>query len=196
MPVVKCVESKQYLQALRNRLPETRVSHSVFTAEYLSSFAPALGLDHDEAVTAGLLHDYCRDLEPASFLEEARQRRLPLSDIHLQEPVLLHGPLAASRCREEFDISETVYDAIYWHTTGKPGWGLLGQALYVADFAEPSRRFPEAEEARTKLRKEGFDSALLYVTEATLRFTETKAVVDPNTQAFFMWLQKTKNAQE
>lgn len=189
MPIAHCPLAKTYLKELHDRLPEARVSHSIFTAEYLSSFSSALGLDHDESVAAGLLHDYCRDLSKEAFLEEARKRRMPLSESHLAKPVLLHGPLAAELCREKFDISDAVYEAIYWHTTGRPGLGRLGQALYVADFAEPSRNFEEAAEARRRLRKQGFDAALAYVAATKVQFSRAKPVVDPNTEVFLLWLQ-------
>ncbi len=191
MPIARCPLAKSYLNELRARLPEARVSHSVFTAEYLSSFSPSLGLDHDESVVAGLLHDYCRDLETEVLLEEARRRRMPLSESQLAQPILLHGPLAAELCREKFDISDAVYEAIYWHTTGRPGLGRLGQALYVADFAEPSRKFEEAAETRLRLRKQGFEAALHYVAAMRMQFNQGKPVIDPNTEVFLIWL-KTK----
>lgn len=189
MPITQCAMYKSCLQKLRERLPDQRLRHSVFTAEYLSSFAPILNIDHDEAVLAGLLHDFCRDLKGEALLEEARHRRLPISETQMEKPSLLHGPLAAETCRELFQISDEVYDAVYWHTTGRPGLGRLGQALYVADFAEPGRKFPEAAAARARLRKEGFDAALRYVAEMKVEFNRDKPVVDPNTEAFLLWLK-------
>jgi len=191
MPIADCPRAKTYLKELRDRLPGPRVTHSIFTAEYLSSLSGTLCLDHDEAVTAGLLHDYCRDLQRETFLEEARRRRMPISESQLEKPALLHGPLAAELCREQFDITDTVYEAIYWHTTGRPGLGRLGQALYVADFAEPGRKFQEAAEARQILRKQGFDAALRYVAAMKVHFNRNKPVIDPNTEIFLLWLQKT-----
>lgn len=182
--------AKEYLAFLKSRLPDDKVSHSVFTAEYLASFAEGIGLRHDDAVTAGLLHDCCRGLPKDELLAEARCRRMPLSEYQLEKPVLLHGPVAAEYCREHFGVGEDIYEAIYWHTTGRPGLGLLGRALYVADFAEPTRQFPEAAEARMCLRKEGFDAALRYVAAMKIEFNRGKRVKDPNTEAFNLWLTR------
>ena len=63
--------------------------------------------------------------------------------------------------------------------------------MYVADFAEPTRSFEEATETRALLRKAGFDAALLFVAETKVRFNREKPVIDPNTEAFLIWL-KTK----
>jgi len=195
MPVAKMPQAKEYLRRMRERLTDDKVSHCVFTAEYLSSFAPSLGIDHDESVTAGLLHDFCRDLSKEEMLEQARYYRLPLSESQMQKPSLLHGPVSAEVCKQEFGVSEDVYQAIYWHTTGRPGLEMLGQALYVADFAEPTRKFHEAAQAREIVRRKGFDDAVLYVAEMKLAFCRNKEVIDPNTQAFLIWLKTRKQAQ-
>ncbi len=189
MPIAKTPQFKEYLRRLRERLTDDKISHCIFTAEYLSSFAATVGLDHDEAVTAGLLHDFARDLKKEAFLQQARLLHLPISESQLQKPSLLHGPVAAELCRNEFGISDAVHEAIYWHTTGRPGLGPLGQALYVADFAEPTRKFPEAAEARARLRKEGFNAALLYVAQQKILINRNKPVIDPNTEVFYLWLK-------
>lgn len=190
MPITRCAQAREYLAAIRARLRDSRVTHCVFVAEYLSSFAPGIGLDHDEAVAAGLLHDYSRDLTGDELLAEARRLNLPLSDAQLERPVLLHGPVAAVLCGERFGLSEAVREAIAWHTTGRPGLGPLGQALIVADFAEPGRKYPEAAAAREILRRDGFRQALLYVARQKVAFSRNKASTDPNTAAFLFWLEK------
>ncbi len=194
MPIADMPEAKTYLRRLREVLNDDKVSHCIFTAEYLASFAVSLGIDHDDAVAAGLLHDFCRCLDDSEMLDQARQFRLPLSEAQMAAPTLLHGPVAAETCRREFDINEEVYQAIYWHTTGRPALEPLGQALFVADFAEPTRKFPEAVEARARLRKSGFEDAVLYVAEMKAVFSRRKTVVDPNTQAFLLWLKTREKA--
>lgn len=189
MPITEMPRSKEYLHRIRERLRDDKVSHCIFTAEYLASFSPSLDIDHDEAIAAGLLHDYCRNLKKNELLKQARIFRLPLSDSQIENPALLHGPVAAEICQKQFGISANVYEAIYWHTTGRPALGILGQALYVADFSEPTRKFPEAAKARQQLRVSGFASALLYVAEMKFTFCQMKKVIDPNTQAFLLWLR-------
>lgn len=190
MPITRCARAKAYLAAIRARLRDGRVTHCVFVAEYFSSFAPTVGLNHDEAVAAGLLHDYCRDLTGDELLAEARRLSLPLSEAQLERPVLLHGPVAAALCGEQFGLSEAVREAIAWHTTGRPGLGPMGQGLIVADFAEPGRKYPEAATAREILRRDGFRAALLYVARQKVAFSRNKAYTDPNTAAFLFWLEK------
>jgi predicted HD superfamily hydrolase involved in NAD metabolism len=192
MPIVKMARYKEFAQLLRKRLSGDKYSHSVFTAEYLSSFAESIGLDHDTAVTAGLLHDLCRTMEPAELLKRARTYKVSMSDVQRALPMLLHGPVAAEECRRTFGIDDAVYEAIYWHTTGRPKLGLLGCALYVADFAEPRRSSAAAREARAMLTEKGFEETLRFVATSRRNYLQAQEVVEPNSEAFYVWLMQGK----
>ncbi len=192
MPVIKTARYKEFLQLLRKRLPDNKVSHCVFVAEYLASFADKINIDHDAAVTAGLLHDLHRITVPEELFEIADRYQIPISTEQRENPVLLHGPVAAVVCRNELNIDdEDVYEAIYWHTTGRPKFCRLGQALYLADFSEPKRKYPEAAQARELLRKQGFDAALQYVIETRNNYIQERiGAMHPDSYAFQLWVKQ------
>ena len=105
--------------------------------------------------------------------------------------MLLHGPVAAEEVRHDLIItSEDVYEAIAWHTTGKPGMAQLGLALYVADFSEPHRTHISSEMARDILRRDGFQAALRSVARSKLEHVRTKAHMDPMTESFHAWIEE------
>ena len=84
---------------------------------------------------AGFLHDALRDAAP-----EALRCRLPSTLADLPDPIL-HGPAAAEQLRIDGVMDEELRRAISGHTFGDPDFGLMGRALYCADFLEPSRSF-------------------------------------------------------
>lgn len=191
MPIISVPRYREFVSLLRKRLPDKRFSHTIFVAEYLSSFAGKAGVDHDRAVTAALLHDLCRTLPNEELVLRARNYEIPIDDHAADRPVLLHGPVAAEEARRDLDVDDDeIYEAIYWHTTGRPGLGRMGQALIVADFSEPTRKYPEAARAREILRRETFDAALLFVAECKANMAEEKATRSPDSEAFSLWLQK------
>jgi len=190
MPIIKAPRAKELVKLLRERVSDKTASHCIFTAEFMSSFAEQAGVTNDQAVTAGLLHDLCKGMDAAEYLARAEEYGLAIGDAQQSNPKLLHGPVAAEECRRELGVDdEAVYEAIFWHTTGRPGLGRLGQALFLADFAEPTRRFPEAAEARALLRSEGLRPALLYTARRKIGHVRTKPHVDPVTEAFHQWLE-------
>ncbi len=195
MSITQAARAKEFVSLLRRRVSDETASHCVFTAEFLCSFAPKAGITNEEAATAGLLHDLCKDMDGGALLSTAQKYGIEPSEVQRRYPGLLHGPVAAEECRRTLGIKdEAIYEAIYWHTTGRAGWGKLGLALYLADFAEPLRRYPGAAEARATLNKEGFRQALLSAVQGKLRHVRTRQDVDPASEAFSAWLETAYDA--
>lgn len=189
MRIVQTARAREFVHLLRDRVSDRTMQHSVFTAEYMASLAHQAEITNDQAVTAGLLHDLCKDMADEELLAAAARYGIAVGETQRRYPGLLHGPVAAEECRRNHGIGDAdIYDAIFWHTTGRPGFGKLGLVLYVADFAEPSRTFQEAAEARCMLRSEGFTPTLKYVSARKLEHVRTKPHVDPSTEAFHHWL--------
>jgi 2-amino-4-hydroxy-6-hydroxymethyldihydropteridine diphosphokinase len=119
-----------------------RRDHIARVTALLDHWAAAMAISPGERASwhdAGLLHDSLRDAE------EPLLRELSL-DMH--SPVeILHGPASASRLEGLGEARRDVLDAIRWHTLGNAAWGRTGQALFMADFLEPGRKFMVAERA-------------------------------------------------
>ncbi len=181
---------ERYQNLIVERLSEKRVQHSLSVAAHLCAFGQPLGLDVAAMETAGLLHDCCRALSDTDMLACARSYGIAITAPCEERPLLLHGPVGAEYVRRELGVlDEDIYEAIYWHTTGHPNIGLLAQALFVADFSEPLRKYPEAATTRAVLQKQGFSAALLYVARTKLAFARNKDVFHPETAAFCEWVE-------
>ena len=190
MPIVHSPRAKHFLSVLRQRLSDETVSHCVFTAEFMASCANQAGIANDQAVAAGLLHDLCKEMADDDLLATARKYKIAPNETQQAKPALLHGPIAAEECLRFLNVEDAaVYEAIYWHTTGRPGFGKVGLALYLADFAEPMRKRPEAAEARLILRKDGFGKALRFVADSRLEHLRAKTHRDPISEQFHAWLK-------
>ncbi|HOE65150.1 MAG TPA: bis(5'-nucleosyl)-tetraphosphatase (symmetrical) YqeK [Candidatus Hydrogenedentes bacterium] len=193
MPLLDVPRAEEYVSLIRARLSEKTANHCISATELMLTIADRVGIAAAQCVQAGLLHDLCKGMSDEDLLAAARRCDIPVSDVSLRKPKLLHGPVSAEECRRVLGIDdEDVLDAIRWHTTGHPEMGTTGLALYFADFSEPLRTHPEAAEARAILTNEGFMPALLYVSGRKLHHVLTKAVVDPNTLAFHNWLQRKR----
>lgn len=182
--------ANEFMDLLRERLSERTFKHCIGTATFMATLAPYAELDHDTAITTGLLHDLCKPLDDNTMMAEAARFNIPVNETQRHKPRLLHGPVAAEVIRQSLGIEdEDIRDAIRWHTTGRPDWCTLGLALYVADFAEETRDFNDAPEAREVLRTGGFREAVLFVCRRKLVYVRQKPHVDPTTEAFHAWLE-------
>jgi nicotinate-nucleotide adenylyltransferase len=64
------------------------------------------------------------------------------------EEKLLHSKSAAVVARADFGVSDSVYNAILWHTTGRAEMTKLEKIIYLADYIEPTRKFEGVDDLR------------------------------------------------
>lgn len=115
---------------------EKRAAHIQRVTALLNAWAAAMRLPPADArafLDAGLLHDAIRDGDEAQLRSITRDRDTPVG--------LLHGPAAAILLEQNGERRRELLDAIRFHTVGSANWGVLGKALYMADFLEPGRKF-------------------------------------------------------
>jgi HD superfamily phosphohydrolase YqeK len=108
----------------------------------LDHWADAMAIPASERAAwhdVGLLHDALRDAEAPLLRSLSRDSTAPVE--------ILHGPAAAAHLESLGELRRDVLDAIRWHTLGNPGWARTGQALFMADFLEPGRKFMVSERA-------------------------------------------------
>jgi len=119
-----------------------RREHIARVTALLDQWAAALNISEAECAAwhdAGCWHDALRDAEEPLLRELSLDERAPME--------ILHGPAAASRLEVLGESRRDVLDAIRWHTLGNPHWSRTGQALFMADFLEPGRKFMVSERA-------------------------------------------------
>ena len=162
------------LPALQARLSRTlspaRYRHSLAVMELARELAAAYGADPEEAAVAGLLHDVAREMEPGRLLALADEWGLTLFEVDRKVPILLHGMVGAELLRREWNLDNPrILAAVAQHITGGPVMSLLSQAVYIADYAEPGRRFPAATTARL-LAREDRVKALKFIIHRGIRY--------------------------
>lgn len=126
-------------------------------------------------------------------MKKAEDFGIKITPYERRYPVLLHGPVSAHYIMNEFNIHDNdIFEAIYWHTTGKANWGITGQILYVADFSEPLRKYSQAEKTRNILLQQGFYEALLYSANERYLLSLKKRDPSPYSLEFINWLKEKK----
>ena len=106
------------------------------------------GVDVTDAARAGLLHDVTKALDGPLQLTVCNEYGTVLDDFSAENTKTLHAVTGSLVARDVFGENEAVVGAIRWHTTGKAGMTTLEKVIYVADYVDPNRDFPEVEELR------------------------------------------------
>jgi len=174
-----------------------RIAHVKGTEEEAVRLARRWGADEEHARRAAILHDCTKYLELDEQLQLCAKYGIVLDELEQQAVKLLHSKTGACVARHVYGVSDDIYEAIFWHTTGKAGMTLLEKLLYVADYMEPTRDFPGVERLRA-LAYEDLDAAVLLGCEMSIQeMAERGLPVHPNTVKARDWLRsKTKGTSD
>ena len=125
-----------------NRVPPSLSEHCQRVENIARQLAIQHGLDSDAAGIAGLAHDAAKHFSATELLLRVEEYDLPLSELERRHPAILHGPIGAEMLRREDRLNDqSLYDAIYWHTTGNPSGGdAMGHVVFLADKLDPAKR--------------------------------------------------------
>ena len=126
-----------------------RIAHVRGTEAEAVRLALRWGADAEKARRAAILHDCTKYYSLEEHLALCRRYGLPLDELERTAEKLLHAKTGALLARHMFGQDDEIYNAIFYHTTGRAGMSLLEKILYMADYIEPNRDFPEVEELRS-----------------------------------------------
>ena len=168
---------------------QKRVRHIRGTEEEAMRLAERWGADVSQAQRAAILHDCTKYLELGPHKALCEQYGVELDELEQQAVKLLHSKTGACIAKYVFGEPDEVYDAIFWHTTGKADMTLLEKILYMADYIEPNRDFEGVDKMR-HLAYTDLDKAMLYGIEETMAdMRERGNPIHQNTQQAQAWLR-------
>lgn len=148
-------------------LKPSRVAHVAGCEAEAVRLAHRWGEDPESAAEAGILHDITKKLVLSDQLILCRKYGIINDNEEERNFKLLHAKTGAAIARTLFGVCDEVYNAIRWHTTGKPDMTLLEKIIYLADYIEPNRDFPGVEELR-RLAYADIDRAMALGLEMSL----------------------------
>lgn len=180
---------------LAANLKPRRFLHTLGVAATAASLAAVHNGDTKEAYMAGLLHDCAKYFTGDEWVEICEQEQIPLSDVERNNTVLIHGKLGAHFAKTRYGVdNEEILSAIRYHTTGRPGMGLLEKIIYIADYMEPGRKMECQPYSLTEIRRMSYieiDKALRMVLDCCISYLQqSQAPVDPLTMETYQYYRE------
>ncbi len=162
---------------------EKRRPHVIGCSETAEALAVKYGADPVLARRAGILHDITKALNAEDQLRLCQRYEIELSELQRDNPKLLHAKTGAAVARSVFGECEALCSAIYWHTTGRKNMSLLEKIIYIADYMEPNRRFPDVDRLRELVWRD-LDAGLAFGLELSIRqLRRMGRIIDPDSLA-------------
>ena len=179
----KSVQIDAYLEA---KLEDRRYRHVLSVRDMAVELAGKYGADLQKTNLAALLHDCARWMNTRQLFGAVADYEIQLDEFEQISASLLHALVGAELAIDIFSIGdEEILSAVRSHTRGNGAMTLVDKLLFVADFAEPKRSYPEAAAVR-KIAKQDLNQAVFEVARFKIaNLLDKGLVVHPDTIAVY-----------
>lgn len=136
-------KEEKIINYLKSNLKEDRFKHSLSVRDTAEKLATIYGADIEKAKIAGLVHDCAKNMSNEDLIKIAKDNGVIIDEVFYNSPQLMHGLVGSIIAKQLMGIEDKeILDAIKYHTTGKKNMTLLEKVIYIADYIEPTRKFP------------------------------------------------------
>lgn len=142
---------EEAIRLIEKVLPRKRYEHTLRVVKEAQILAERYHVDVDKARLASVLHDYAK-YRPIEEMRKTVQQVPELPEDLLDcSGEILHAFVGAYYVKKEVGIQdEDILSAIRFHTTGRGNMTDLEKVVFLADFIEPMRSFPQLDKVREK----------------------------------------------
>lgn len=161
--------------SLKKLLPHKRYEHTLGVCETAVSLAKLYGVSEEKSYIASLLHDCAKNIPENEQLSLCQKYSINLDEYTLSQPQILHSYVGAHLAKDIYGVSDDeVFDAIYYHTTGKENMSLLCKIIFLSDMIEPGRsNIPNLDLIRKESLR-NLDLAVLMALDSTILYNIKK----------------------
>ncbi len=157
---------------------------------------------------AALLHDVTKEKKGEEQLALCKKYNIKLTAEELCAPKTHHARTATEKIRADYpDLAdERVLSAVRYHTTGREAMSIYEKLIFLADYIDDSRTFPDCVRLRSLFwdadpdsmtsteREKHLDTVLITAFDMTISgLLEDGAVIHPDTIAARNYLVSHKN---
>ncbi len=188
---------EKVLAWLQDNVPPKRIQHILGVEQMAIELAGHYQLDTHTAATAGLMHDLAKYFKPQRLLELARAEGLPIDEVDIAAPHLLHADVSAIVARDEFGITNPeILHAIADHTLGRPEMSPMSCIIFLADTLEAGRGDTEELQSLRQLSYQNLHRAVWHTCDYSLQYLlSTRCLIHPRTIRTRNWAMTASYAQ-
>lgn len=160
---------------LKENVSQRRYEHINRVANTAKKYAKVAGVDPFKTELSAWLHDCAKEVKNDKLLKLAKNKQIPLDDVDLANPHILHARVGAKIAEKEFGIKDRdILAGIRCHTLAEPNMSDIAMVVYLADATEPGREKKKTLKARQIFMKKGLKPAVLQAIDDKLVFVIQK----------------------
>ncbi|MGC8764927.1 MAG: bis(5'-nucleosyl)-tetraphosphatase (symmetrical) YqeK [Brevinematia bacterium] len=155
---------------IKEHLSKERFLHSLGVREISRVFAKRYSLSPDRLEVAALLHDVGKEMPEESQIDFLKESNIFLTDSDLECKGILHAFAGAIIARDRFKIEDKeILNAIRYHPTGHPDFGLFEKVIFASDYLDPSRRL-KGQKRILKIAMNDIDRGIIEIIREKLNY--------------------------
>ncbi|MBR6289997.1 MAG: bis(5'-nucleosyl)-tetraphosphatase (symmetrical) YqeK [Clostridia bacterium] len=138
-------------ERVRDYLKPKRYLHTLAVEEEAARLGELFLPDRINALrAAALLHDITKRDDLEKQLQYCSEFGIIYDVLERSSPKLFHAKTAAELARRDFAefVDDEIISGIRWHTTGREQMTVFESIVYLADYIEKTRTFPDCVELR------------------------------------------------
>jgi predicted HD superfamily hydrolase involved in NAD metabolism len=177
------VDRTKVLAWLGENVPPKRIQHILGVEQMAIELATHHQLDSNKAAQAGLMHDLAKYFKPQRLLQLAQAEGLPIDEVDIAAPHLLHADVSAIIAKTEFGVTDPeILQAIADHTLGRPGMNAMSCIVFLADTLEAGRGDSDRLQSLRQLSYQNLYQAVWYTCDYSLEYLlSTRCLIHPRT---------------
>lgn len=190
------ITKDRMIEFLEQDLKPTRVTHTFGVRDLAVKLASIYNVDVNKAETAALLHDCAKYVSKEDKLTLCNHYNQEVSEFELNNDGLLHAKAGACLAIDKYHIyDEEVFNAIKYHTTGRPDMNMLEKIIFTADYCEVNRTHSDKLPYYRELAETNIEKVVAMILKDTLEYlgediNKKAKTIDPMTRESFLFYEK------
>ena len=186
------IKYEELYEEVKNKLSEKRFKHSEGVVKRAVEYAKIYNVDIETTKLVAISHDIAKELSDEENERYIKDYNIELDEIEKINHNLLHAKIGAYICKNKYDFTDDLVNAIRFHTTGRENMSLLEKIIYLADATEENRKYCSS--YYVDIIKKDIDMGMLEVSKwVTNNLLERNMVIHLDTIKCYNFYNKMKN---
>lgn len=185
------IKYEELYKEVKNRLSEKRFRHSEGVVKRAIEYAQIYNVDIDTVKLVAIAHDIAKELTADEVEEYIQKYNIILDDIEKINKELIHAKIGAYICKNEYNFTEDMTNAVKYHTTGREDMSILEKIIYLADATEENRKYCSSNYVDTI--KKNIDQGIIDICKWVIdRLLETDGIIHLDSIKCYNYYTKLK----
>lgn len=129
---------------VESKLSEYRFRHSRAVVKRALEYAKIYNVDKEIVKLVAIAHDVAKELSDEEIDKYIKMYDIKLDEIEKLNSNLLHAKIGACICKDKYQFSDDMVNAVKYHTTGRENMSILEKIIYLADATEENKEYCSA----------------------------------------------------